>query len=150
MNKEVAKELLRKGILLGDPELVAMANQLLGEPEEEKLIITDASEKPKKTRGRPKKTAKAIDKEEESFIIKKKTNDKEVFWSGNTWKDTGENGDLDKKELKTPKIKLEPRRPPYRKVSHKCSRCNAPVKIYPHDKTEFYKCEDCIKDIVRR
>jgi ribosomal protein S27E len=153
-NIEVAKDLLRKGILLGDPDLIAIANKLLGEPEEPKsLIITDISNTstPPKKRGRPKKeeiSQKPIDRQEEFSTIKRKRSDREVRWEGNTWKDTGETGDLPKKELKTPKVKRTERRPKYKKVSHKCKSCMNDFMVYPHDATEYFRCEKCLTALV--
>jgi hypothetical protein len=49
-NVDVAKELLRKGIALNDPELIAMANSLLKED-----VPKNEVEPPKKKRGRKKK-----------------------------------------------------------------------------------------------
>ena len=148
-NIDVAKDLLRKGILLGDPDLIAIANKLLGEPEDESVIITDisAAKTPAK-RGRPKKSQKEVDKTESFGTISNKRSDREVRWEGNTWKDSGETGDIDKKDLKTPKVKRTERRPPYKKVKHKCSKCDKDVSIYPHDKTEYYKCDKCLKEIT--
>jgi len=153
-NIEVAKDLLRKGILLGDPDLIAIANKLLGEPEPESVIITDTSFKQSKAtnvskRGRPpKKSQASIDKEQSFITIKPKRSDREVRWEGNTWSDSGENGDLNKKDLKTPKVTPVPRRPKYKKVSHKCSKCMQDFMIYPHSVTEFYKCEKCLRELT--
>lgn len=147
-NSEIAKDLLRKGILLGDPDLIAMANKLLGEPEPEPLIITEAPVKATTKRGRPKKSQKEIDKPETFSTMKPKRASNEVRWEGNTWKDTGLPGDIDKQDLKTPKIKPSERRPPYKKVKHSCTKCDKEVMVYPHDKTEYYKCDSCLKTIT--
>lgn len=147
-NIDVAKDLLRKGILLGDPDLIAIANKLLGEPQVESVIITDTSVKAPPKRGRPKKNQKEVDKPENFGTIANKRSDREVRWEGNTWRDTGETGDIDKKDLKTPKIKPTQRRPKYSKVKHKCSKCDKDVNIYPHDKTEYYKCDKCLREIT--
>jgi hypothetical protein len=138
--KEIAKELLRKGLLLKDAELIAMANQLLGEPEE-----TEVKQPAKK--GRKKKTEPVIDQIAITNNISQKSGP--VKWGGNTWVDTGELGELGKEAKNTPKIPLTPRnRPKYQKIEVICSVCNNKVKTDPIHNTEFFKCEKCMRRML--
>jgi hypothetical protein len=139
--KEIAKELLRKGLLLNDPELVAMANQLLGEPE---AIETKQPAK----KGRRKKTEQV---ETQTVTITNNISQKSgpVKWGGNTWKDTGELGELGAEAQTTPKIALTPRnRPKYQKIEVICSVCNNKVKTDPIHNTEFFKCDRCMRRML--
>lgn len=150
---DTAKELLRKGIELGDPELIEMANKLIGDkkPEDKSAIILDLSSDPKnktpKKKGRPPK--KSLDTEEKYVINSPLKVRGEVQWSSR-WVDPGGNGEIDKKYLDTPDVKRTERRSPYKKVDHICSSCKNKFQVYPHDKTEFYKCDKCLKSIIGR
>lgn len=155
---DTAKELLKKGIALGDAELIEMANKLLESEGPVKVEATPKLKKPttkktssKKSSNKPLDTTKdsgILDGEEFSTAKTKVHTNGPVKWVENTWSDNGESGDIDKKELKTPKIKPAVRRPKYTKVTHKCGKCMKSVQIYPHDKTEFYRCEECLNNMV--
>lgn len=167
---DTAKELLKKGIALGDAELIEMANQLLGAGPEESIspsVTSDKTKKVVKKTTAKKSLKKPLDTTKDSGILDREefaVSNKEEFstakkrvhtngpvkWVENTWEDTGESGDIDKKDLKTPRIKPAVRRPKYTKVAHKCGKCMKSVKVYPHDKTEFYRCEECLNSMVGR
>mgnify|MGYP001558835992 CR=1 FL=1 len=188
---DTAKELLKKGILLGDAELIEMANKLIqaeldkqpdisykindengfteniiGDhlsnvvpPKTKKSVTKKPTTKKASTSTTKKSSSAPLDKSKKSdtidsgeeFSTKKRVHTNgPVKWVENTWEDMGEQGDLDKKELKTPNIKPAVRRPKYVKVTHKCGKCMKQVQVYPHDKTEFYRCDDCLNSMVGR
>jgi hypothetical protein len=145
---ETAKALLKKGIALNDPDIIAMANELLGE--------TPAPEPVKKKRGRPKKHMVAP-KEDFSMddispvkqVIKRNGGGPE--WTGNLWKDNGASGDIPADKLKTPKVALTPReRPKFELTDHECNRCGKSCQVKPHEKTAFFVCPACIKKMTPR
>lgn len=146
---ETAKELLKKGMALNDPEIIAMANELLGN--------TAAPEPAKKKRGRPKKHMVAPP--EEDFSMDdinppkqvRKRNGGGPEWTGNLWRDTGASGDIPAEKLKTPKVSLTPRdRPKFELSEHECNRCNRMCMVKPHEKTAFFVCPACIKKVTPR
>jgi hypothetical protein len=138
--KEIAKELLRKAILLNDEELMAMANSLLVEP------VVEA--KPAK-RGRKKKVQDTPAVVQQEYVSNVSSKSGPVKWTGNKWIDTGELGELGNEAKKTPKIALTPRnRPKYQKINVICSVCNNSVKTDPIHNTEFFKCDKCMRRML--
>ncbi len=150
MSKEIetAKALLKKAIRLKDQELINLANELLGEHEETTVEIEP---QPKKRPGRKKKEPAIVQNNEPAKVINKKAqvgSKTTVQWTGNTWVDTGELGELGAEAKKTPKIKPAQRRPPAQKINIKCSMCGKDNLINPIYKTEFYKCDDCLRKLT--
>lgn len=143
---EVAKKLLKQALALNDQELIDLANEIL------EKVNTTAEPIAKKKAGRPSKKKQEINPPSppkkivaEKIQIGSKST---VQWQGNTWVDTGELGELGAEAKTTPKIKPAQRRGPVQKINVTCSMCNKNVKILPVHKTEFFKCDDCLRKLT--
>jgi formamidopyrimidine-DNA glycosylase len=148
---QTAKELLKKGIALNDPELIEMANTLLGTVSESlPTAAVEPQAKPKKSR------AKAVVKEKQSLVDQfaienKRSQSKRVLVKAkriNTFKD---DGTLAKDEENiTPKITPAKRdRPKFEKVKQVCQSCNGSVMVHPAHVREFYVCDGCLSNKTR-
>lgn len=149
---QTAKELLKKGIALNDPELIEMANSLLGTVSESPpaVAVEPQETKPKKSR------AKAVVKEKPSLVDQfaienKQSRNKRVPVKAkriNTFKDDGV---LAKDEENiTPKVTPAKRdRPKFKKVKQVCQSCNGSVMVHPAHIREFYVCDGCLSNKTR-
>lgn len=139
---EAAKKLLERAVKTGDQELIKIASDLLAKYDQPSV------EEPKK-RGRKKKVEVAVEQAPVNIIPRAGA----VKWTGNTWKDTGELGELGAEAKKTPKIIRTPRdREKFRKVSVACTVCHKTLEVSPAYVTsvDSFKCDRCLSRIVGR
>lgn len=142
---EAAKKLLERALKTGDQELIKIATDLLSKYDQE------PTQEPKK-RGRKKKVI-----EETTNYVSNVNNISSkagaVKWTGNTWRDTGELGELGAEAKKTPKIIRTPRdREKFKKVSVTCTACNKTLEVSPAYVTsvDSFKCDRCLSRMVGR
>lgn len=154
---DTAKELLRKGILLGDADLIKMANSLINKESEEMNVVTTSDKPEPKKRGRPKKVKEDVIVEPNDpfseFIVNnnnKTQKSRPVQWSGNKWKDTGEIPDGYDPSKEQPIQKKNVNREKFQKVSVICRECSNPVKISPALNVTGFVCDQCIKKRMGR
>lgn len=149
---QTAKDLLKKGIALNDPELIEMANSLLGTVNKaEPIVISEPQEtKPKKSR------ARTVVKEKQSLVDQfaienKRSQSKRVLVKAKRVNTFNDDGILAKDEENiTPKITPAKRdRPKFEKVKQVCQSCNGSVMVHPAHVREFYTCDNCLNNKTR-
>lgn len=150
MNKiEQAKKLLRKAIILDDAELMAMANEILGEVTTSPEVAVEPAPAPA-----------PVPVPEQPKEIKRET-DFDSFKMNNSEDLSRKNGvavnrinreiqfvdDGSDKDIKTPEITLADRskRKPFKKIEQNCQKCGRTVKTHPSHKREWFICDGCIR-----
>jgi hypothetical protein len=145
---QTAKDLLKKGIALNDPELIQMANQLIEinsidsvpkkdtKPQTQKKQKVLVESKPAPSRQAlvdQFKIEKDSPKEKKSPVTQRERY--------NSWIDDG----TEAKDLLTPEVPITARnRKPPEKVNQKCETCQSNVKVHPTHVREFFICDDCL------
>lgn len=166
---ELAKDLLRKGKLLNDIELISMANDLLNSVEVEEKTVdnekTGVKIKAAGKRGRPKKQEPVVAPVKKStrasmadFKVKEGTVNEakrvpvNETYKTNNWKDDG----ISSKDDITPTIPLTKRdRKPLEKIAVICGLdeekkprsdigCGETFHVHPSLVKELFVCEDCL------
>lgn len=144
---QTAKELLKKGIALDDPELIAMANQLI----EANIKSEPESVKPEKKKVKPQVSKPAtvvksnivdqfrlVDKQQEAASKRMPVTDRARF---NAWSDDG----VESKEIVTPEVAITKRtREPVKKVKQQCQFCQKTEMVNPVHVRDFYICDGCL------
>lgn len=143
---QTAKELLKKGIALNDPDLIAMANQLIESNVGETVKATPQKKKPAKVE--PVKQSpiprqnivdqfKLAEKQQEGAKRVPVTERKRF----NAWSDDG----IESKEIVTPEVAITKRtREPVKKVKQQCQLCQNSEMVNPVHVRDFYICDNCL------
>ena len=149
---EQAKKILRKAILLDDPELIAIANELLGI----KVDVDDETEVPASN----PEPELAVEKPDAPRKTEVREADFDSFKMSKDEDISRKNGvavnkikreiqfvdDGSDKDISTPEIsRSERRRKPFQKVEQKCEKCGRTVETHPTHKREFFVCDGCIR-----
>ena len=149
---EQAKKILRKAILLDDPELIAIANELLGM----KVDVDDETEvpasnpEPEPAVEKPAAPRKTEVREADFDSFKMKTDEDITRKNGvavnKIKREIQFVDDGSDKDISTPEIsRSERRRKPFQKVEQKCEKCGRTVETHPTHKREFFVCDGCIR-----
>lgn len=151
---QTAKDLLKKGIALQDEELIAMANDLLGDvkkPQKKQAVKKTAKVKGVKKASRhnpPTTNEEHIDYED----FRVNNNSKIKGSKKKRVKGSGKNIFVDDRTLarseddKTPNYRPVARdRPKHKKITKQCRECKKPFVVAVGDKeVGEYKCNKCI------
>jgi hypothetical protein len=148
---QTAKDLLKKGMKLNDPELILMANQLLEsitESREQATVEAQPKAKPtKKTKATKAVEVNKVDVDQ--FVMqpakasRKKREPLKIQKRVNQFQDDGTLAN-DEENI-TPKINPTKRdRPKFEKVDQICQYCKTPTKVHPAHVREFYICDSCL------
>ena len=167
MNKiEQAKKLLRKAIVLDDPELIAIANELLGinldlddEPEVETsktdTEVVDVNNEPEAPAD-----PKPVEKPAPERKIEVREADFDSFKMNNSEDLRSKNGvavnkiqreiqfvdDGSDRDIVTPETtRAERKRKVFKMIEQKCEKCGRTVETHPQHKREFFVCDGCIR-----
>jgi len=124
---ETAKELLKKGISLGDEELIQMANSLLAEDETvtqpDRVDAGEFAVEPQERRELPT----AVNK---------------VQRGDNLFVDDG----TEHSDIETPTVVPTQRRKAVTKIEQKCEECGKVAKVSDVHKRDYYICDPCLTD----
>ena len=159
---ETAKDLLRKGIQLNDPEIIEMANELLGQATPKASIevrpsVQAVEPQPSPTPS-PEPEVVAADRpireivSEEDFSTKTNAalpaGNAPVVGGGfhNTFVDDGS----EFSDVETPEVSRSQRRKPIEYVSQVCDACGKTFDVHPTFARETYICDRCIRNKVRK
>lgn len=149
MNKiEQAKKLLRKAIVLDDPELIAIANELLG-------VSVDVDDEPEAPAD-----PKPVEKPAPERKIEVREADFDSFKMNNSEDLRSKNGvavnkiqreiqfvdDGSDRDIVTPETtRAERKRKVFKMIEQKCEKCGRTVETHPQHKREFFVCDGCIR-----
>tara|TARA_R110000851_G_scaffold191014_2_gene341684 strand:- start:99 stop:566 length:468 start_codon:yes stop_codon:yes gene_type:complete len=151
--KDTAKELIKKGIEIGDNELITMANELLKSVTDSEDILDietvglEVEKEPEKEidiRPEPDSFISAIRREDDSNhqrIAKTQKIDLDGDRHNKFTDDLSEHT-----SVTTPDMPPTARhRRPFKKVEAVCRKCNKTVETHPAHKREWFVCDGCIK-----
>jgi hypothetical protein len=140
---QTAKELLKKGIALDDPDLIAMANQLIeanikSEPEPAKPEKKKVSKPVTVVKSNIVDQFRLVDKQQEAINKRMPVTDRARF---NAWSDDG----IESKEIVTPEVAITKRtREPVKKVKQQCQLCQKTEMVNPVHVRDFFICDGCL------
>lgn len=144
---QTAKELLKKGIALNDPELITMANQLIASSSGESTKATKKAANAKPATDQSKQTPIPRQNLADQFKLAERqqegskripVTDRQRF---NAWKDDG----VESKEIVTPEAAITKRtREPVKKVKQQCQLCQNSEMVNPIHVRDFYICDNCL------
>ena len=120
--KDTAKELIKKGIEIGDNELITMANELLKSVTDSEDILDIET------------VGLEVEKEPEKIDL---DGDRHNKFTDDLSEHTS---------VTTPDMPPTARhRRPFKKVEAVCRKCNKTVETHPAHKREWFVCDGCIK-----
>ena len=124
---ETAKELLKKGIALGDEELIQMANSLLAADETvaqpNRVDVDEFAVEPQERRELPTAVNK-VQRGENLFV------------------DDG----TEHSDIETPTVVPTQRRKAAAKIKQECEECGKVTKVVDIHKRDYYICDPCLAD----
>ena len=124
---ETAKELLKKGIALGDEELIQMANSLLVEDktvaQPDRVDVDEFAIEPKERKEAPT-AVNQVQRGENLFVD-----------------DGTEHADIE-----TPAVVPTQRRKAPTKIEQQCEECGKVAKVSDVHKRDYYICDPCLTD----
>ncbi len=152
---ETAKELLQKGIELGDEELINMANNLLKSTQEQsstkeeaaKQIQDDIAKKsveniPEDSREDCVVSIKRGEQSSNSGKKRARTEKIDITKRSNSFNDDGS----EHADVTTPSFQPSPRkRKAFNNIDVVCTRCSKKLTVHPIHKRENFICNSCIK-----
>lgn len=125
---ETAKELLKKGIALGDEELIQMANSLLAEDktvaqQPDRVDVNEFAVEPQERRDAPT-AVNQVQRGDNLFVD-----------------DRTEHSDIE-----TPTVVPTQRRKAAAKIEQKCKECDKVTEVVDVHKRDYYICDSCLSD----
>ena len=145
-NMEQIKDLMKEIIKTKDPELIAMATELLRAEDG-----NSGQDPPKKAQvAAQQNVSNKLKRDFPEFVMNQETTNSrsgqplEIKKRHNEFSD---NGDEHRDENHTtPTVELtERRRPKFQKVEQICTRCNKTITVHPQHTREFYVCDRCLR-----
>lgn len=145
-NIDQIKNLMKEIIKTKDPELIAMATELL-----QAEGGNNGQDPPKKAQVvAQENVSNRLKRDFPEFVMNQETTNSrsgqplEVKERPNKFSDDG--GEHKDKNNTTPTIELtERRRPKFQKIEQTCTRCNKTVAVHPQHAREFYVCDRCLR-----
>lgn len=158
---ETAKDLLRKGIQLNDPEIIEMANQLLGQATPKASLEVRPSIQAIEPEPHPTPAPQPEEVVERPIreIVSEKdfsTKTNAALPAGNApvgggnFHNTFVDDGSEFSDVETPQVSRSQRREPIKYVQQTCDGCSKVFDVHPTFARETYLCDRCIRNKVKK